>query len=100
MTFDDENGIGTLQYLMEQVLKGTGWSLGVTDTFYERDGKTEKIRSISSEGKDGAYKLTTDICNLFNAYPVFNGDTKTVDIFSLNNKGELFEIVMGKDIES
>lgn len=100
LTFDDENGIGTLQYLMEQVLRGTGWSLGKTDIFYERDGETEKIRSISSEGKKGAYQLTTNVCNLFNAYPVFNGDTKTVDILSLNHKGKLFEIVMGKDIES
>lgn len=100
LTFDDTNGIGTLQYLMEQVLKGTGWSLGVTDTFYERDGETEKIRSISSDGKTGSYQLTTDVCNLFKAYPVFNGETKTVDIFSLNNKTSMYEMVMGKDIDS
>lgn len=54
LVFDDENGIGTIQYLLEQVLKGTGWTLGLCDTFYEKDGKTEKIRSIASEGKAGA----------------------------------------------
>lgn len=25
LTFDDQNGIGTAQYLLEQVLAGTGW---------------------------------------------------------------------------
>ena len=25
LTFDDTNGIGTAQYLLEQVLSGTGW---------------------------------------------------------------------------
>lgn len=100
LTFDDTNGIGTIQYLMEQILKGTGWTLGVCDTFYERDGETEKVRSLKSEGKAGAYKLITDVCNLFKAYPVYDGETKTVNIYSLNNKGRLFEMTMGKDIDS
>lgn len=100
LTFDDTNGIGSIQYLLEQILKGTGWTLGVCDTFYERDGKTEKVRSLQSEGKAGAYKLITDVCNLFKAYPVFHGETKTVDILSLNNKGKMFEMTMGKDIDS
>ena len=100
MTFDDENGIGTLPYLMEQVLKATGWTLGSCDTLYERDGKTEKVRSLKSDGKAGAYQLITDICNLFNTYPVFDGDAKTVSIYALNNKGRLYEMTMGKDIES
>ena len=100
LTFDDENGIGTLPYLAEQVLKATGWTLGDCDTFYERDGKTEKIRSLQSDGKAGAYQLITDICNLFNAYPIYDGEAKTVNIYSLNNKGQLFEMTMGKDIDS
>ena len=100
MTFNDENGIGTIRYLMEQILKGTGWTLGICDTFYEKDGKTEKVRSLASEGKAGAYKLITDVCNLFVAYPVFNGEDKTVDILSMNNKGAQFEMTMGRDITS
>ena len=56
LVFDDENGIGTLPYLMNQILKGTGWRLGKTDTFYERDGKTEKVRTLKSDGKAGAYQ--------------------------------------------
>jgi hypothetical protein len=100
LTFDDTNGIGTLPYLMEQVLKGTGWKLGKHDTFYEKDGKTEKVRSLASDGKTGAYQLITEVCNLFKAYPVFNGDDKTVDIFSLNNKVSMYEMLVGKDIDS
>ena len=99
-TFDDENGIGTLSYLLEQVLKATGWTIGECDTLYERDGETEKIRSLQSDGKVGTYQLITNICNLFNAYPVYDGDKKTVSIYALNNKGRLYEVTMGRDIES
>lgn len=67
---------------------------------YERDGKTEKVRSLKSDGKTGSYQLIMDICNLFNAYPVFDGNDKTVNIYALNNKGRLYEMTMGKDIES
>lgn len=81
-TFDDTNGIGTLPYLIDQILSGTGWSRGVCDTFFENDSGVEKVRSLSSDGKEGAYKLITDVCQLFQAYPVFNGD-RTVDFFSL-----------------
>lgn len=100
MTFDDENGIGTIQYLMKQVLKGTGWSLGSCDTFYERDGVTEKIRSLTSDGKVGTYQLISNICSLFNAYPEYVGETKTVNIHAFNKKGALAEMTMGKDIDS
>lgn len=54
--FDDENGIGTLSDLAGKVLQGTGWTLGYCDTPLEKDGVTEKIRSLKSSGKAGAYK--------------------------------------------
>lgn len=100
LVFDDTNGIGTIDYLMKQALTNTTWNLGECDKFYERDGETEKVRSISSDGKKGAYQLIQDICNLFNAYPVFNGDTKTVDIHALNNKLPLTEMYVGKNLSS
>lgn len=56
LQFDDNNGIGTCQELMGKVLQNTGWKLGLCDTFYEKDGVTEKIRSLSSQGKVGAYQ--------------------------------------------
>lgn len=56
MVFDDTNGIGTIQYLVGRALTNTGWTIGNCDTFYERDGVTEKIRSLSSKGKRGTYQ--------------------------------------------
>lgn len=106
MTFDDENGIGTLRYLLEQVLKGTGWKIGTCDIFYERladgtdDTNQEKIRSLKSEAKIGAYQLITNICNLFGGYPIYDGDAKTVSVRALNNKLPMIEFTVGKDIES
>lgn len=100
LVFDDENGIDTIQNLIAKTLVNTGWSLGLCDTFYESDGTTEKVRSISSDGKAGTYKLITDICNLFNGYPVYHGDTKTVDIRALNDKRGLSEMYVGKNLET
>ena len=80
MQFDDTNGIGTLPVLMRRVLKGTNWTFDEdhSDVFKERDDATIKVRSISSGGKDGAYKLITEICNLFDAYPVYNANEHKV----------------------
>lgn len=100
LTFDDENGIGTMQYMAGEILKGTGWTLGECDTFLEKDGKNEKVRTLKSSGKSGAYKLIADACNLFNAYPTYDSENKTVSIHALNNKKELREMTMGKDLNS
>lgn len=80
LAFDDENGIGTCTQLMTIILNGTGWTLGNVDRFYEPDGTTEKVRTIKSGGKEGAYQLINKVCELFNARPVYHGVEKTVDI--------------------
>lgn len=98
LTFDDENGIGTVEYLLRQVLENTGWQLGYCETFYEQDGKTEKVRSLSSDGKRGAYLLISDICALFDARPVFDGDSRTVSVYSLNRHEDLLELNFGKNL--
>ena len=98
LTFDDENGIGTAEYLLRQVLENTGWQLGYCETFYEQDEKTEKVRSLSSDGKRGAYLLISDICALFDARPVFDGDSRTVSIYSLNRHEDLLELNFGKNL--
>lgn len=100
LAFDDTNGIGTLPFLMNRALSNTGWTLGECDTFYERDGETEKVRSLSTDGKLGSYQLISDICGQFNAYPVFNGDTKTVDVHALNNKLPMSELYVGKNLDA
>lgn len=102
MQFDDTNGIGTLPELMTRILKGTTWTFDSanSDTFLERDGETVKIRSLSSGGKDGAYKLITQLCDLFDAYPIYNADARTVTCKSLNNKGPMREMYIGKDLNA
>lgn len=100
MTFDDENGIDTMQVLVARALNGSGWSLGHYDTMLERDETTEKIRSYHTDGKQGAYQMVLDICKLFGAYPIFNGETKTVDLYAQNNKGPLREMTIGKDLSA
>lgn len=91
LTFDDTNGVGTAQYLLEQVLAGTGWQLGFCETFYEADGTTEKVRSISSDNKRGAFLLISDICKLFSGRPEFDGDSRTVNVYSLNRHEDVLE---------
>lgn len=54
------------------------------DTFYEKDGKTIKQRSLQASAKTGAFKLITEMCDLFDARPIFHGNTKTVDIIPMN----------------
>lgn len=100
LVFDDENGIGKIQELVPKILVNTGWSLGLCDTFYESDGVTEKVRSLQSEGKAGAYKLITEVCNLFKGYPVYHGATKTVDIRAMNDKDGYSEMTIGRNLDS
>ena len=102
-TFDDTNGIGNLPDLMDKVLKGTLWSFdrANSDTFYENDDPTrEKVRSLQSEGKEGALQLITEVCNLFSAYPVYDGDARTVTCYSKNHFGPMRELQIGKNINS
>lgn len=84
---------------MNQILAGTGWTIGTCPTFLESDGVTEKVRSLKSDNKEGAYALISKVCNLFNAYPEYNGDTKTVNFYSLSAAGVEWELVVGKNMD-
>ena len=98
--FDDENGIGTISYLIDQILAGTGWHRGHTDPLLEKDGVTEKIRSITSGNKKGALGLISTVCNLFKCYPVFDSDTKTLELYNYNNRDQVLEGTVGRDMEA
>lgn len=102
MVFDDENGIGTIQYMMTQILKGTGWTFdsASSDTMYERDGTTEKVRSLKSDGKKGAMDLINTVCNLFQAIPVFDTDAMKVSVKAINNRQQVLEGVVGKNLSA
>lgn len=100
MTFDDTNGIGTLAELADKVLAGTGWHRGWTDPILEEDGVTEKVRSITSGGKEGALGLITRLCNLFKCYPVYDSNEKTVAFYNFNNRTQILEGTVGVNLDA
>ena len=100
MEFDDSNGIGTVSELTDKILAGTGWHRGHTDPILEADGVTEKVRSITSGGKQGALGLMTTVCNLFKCYPIYKSDSKTVEIYNYNNRDQVLEGTIGTNLEA
>ena len=101
-TFDDENGIGNIEYIVTQILAGTGWTYNSagSDTLYEKDGTTEKIRSMKSESKKGSIDLINTACNLFQARPIYNTDTLTVTIKAINNRQKVLEGEVGRNLSA
>lgn len=85
LVFSDTEGnnVGTAEDFIKVILAGTGWTPGNIATFYEKDKKTIKKRSLVAAEKQGAFKLISAVCDLFDAKPVYNGD-KTVDIVPMN----------------
>jgi len=98
--FDDENGIGTIRYVMEQILKGTGWHLGYCEVLMEADGETEKIRSLQATGNTGALGLINNACDLFQCRPIYHTETQTVDILGVKTRDMLFEAEVGRNLNS
>ena len=86
LEFSDEagNNVGTAEQLLATILDGTGWSVGHVAKFFEKDGITEKIRSMKASAKTGAFSLITKMCDLFEAKPIFHGEGRIVDIVPLN----------------
>lgn len=103
---DEGNNVGTIEEIARTILEGTGWHLGVVAKFYEEDkydlqGK-EKVRSFSSPVKTGAFKMMSDLCEMFDAKPIYHGygeyeedgvvkHGRTVDILPMNPFSEKFE---------
>ena len=102
LTFDDENGIGTAPELLVKILAGTGWSFddAHSDTLYETDTEVEKVRSLKSDGKQGALGLITTTCNLFQCRPVFDTDKQTLTIKSLKNRQQVLEGEVGRNLSA
>lgn len=86
LEFNDElgNNVGTAKQLLETILEGTGWKPGKVSQFYEEDGKTIKRRSMNAGDKQGAFKLVSALCTLFEAKAIYNGEGRTVDILPMN----------------
>lgn len=85
LEFSDEEGnnVGTCEEILTTILDGTDWHVGKVAKFFEDDGVTEKVRTLTGGPQSNAFLFITDMCELFDAKPVFNGD-RTVDILPIN----------------
>ena len=118
LEFSDEEGnnVGTAEQLLATILDGTGWGVGHVAEFLEKRGGAVKIRSMKASAKTGAFKLISNLCDLFEAKPIYHGGTKKVDIvpmnpFSVSNetglptianeyKGKVIELHYGKNVKN
>lgn len=80
---DEGNNVGTAYQLLDAILKGSGWEPGEVADFKEEDGST-KVRSLTAPLKTGAFKMVSDMCDLFEAKAIYHGDTHKVDILPMN----------------
>lgn len=93
-SIDEGNNVGTADEFLNTILEYTDWEPGRVAKFYEDDGVTIKVRSMTAPKKTGALKLIQDMCQLFEAKPVFYMDedgTKKVDILPMNPFSKLKE---------
>ena len=81
LEFTDEGGnnVGTIGQIAAYIVEGTGWHLGNVSHFYEerkynQNQDIEKIRSFSASTGTGAFKLMSDLCELFDAKPIYHGE--------------------------
>jgi len=71
--------IGTAPELLTKVLAGSDWSVGTVEEFLQ--DSVLKVRTLKAE-RSNRYKLISDICGLFECYPLFNYENKTVGLVS------------------
>lgn len=86
---DEGNNVGTAEQLLTTILDGTGWTVGYVAPFLEDDGETEKVRSIVASAKTGAFMLISNLCEKFEAKPLYHGEGRIVDIVPLNPFSEV-----------
>ena len=118
LEFSDKEGnnVGTAEQLLTTILDGTGWHVGTVEDFYEKRSDTDiKVRSMKAPAKTGAFKLIANMCDLFEAKPIYymkevedeQGNKvwqRTVDIVHMNpfsepKNGALPDVAQGKAIE-
>ena len=97
MSDEEGNNVGTAEALLTTILEGSGWSVGYVYPFKEDDGKI-KIRSLSGQAGTGALSFIESLCDVFEAKPVYNGDTQTVDLLQMNPFGKLEPGEVPKDL--
>lgn len=85
LEFSDEEGnnVGTCEELLTEILDGTNWHVGYVAKFFEDNGVDIKTRTLVEPLGSNAFKMISDLCDLFDAKPTYNGDY-TVDIGPMN----------------
>jgi hypothetical protein len=96
---DEGNNTGTIKQIAQTILEGTGWHLGKVAEFKEEEKYSptpvEKVRSFNASAKTGAFKMMSDLCEMFDAKPIYHGEGtytedgvekigRTVDIIPMN----------------
>ena len=70
---------GTADELLVKILKGSDWSIGEVDEFIDDDSEEVKVRTLKGE-RSNRFALIQEVCTLFECFPIFHEDTKTVDL--------------------
>lgn len=111
---DEGNNVGTIEQIAATILEGTGWHLGEVAEFYEekkygQPENTPKVRSFSSSVQTGAFKMLSDLCELFDAKPIYHGAGKyqSYKVVGINSQEEeiiyktncdIYEATKAKDL--
>ena len=77
---NEGNNVGTIGEIAATILEGTGWHLGEVAKFEEEKKfnqlqGTEKVRSFTASIQTGAFKMMSDLCELFDAKPIYHGES-------------------------
>ena len=100
LEFSDEEGnnVGTAGQILETILDGTGWKPGNIAEFLEDDGVTVKVRSIVASAKTGAFMLISNLCEKFDAKPIYHGEGRIVDLVPMNPFSEVEGAEIPKEV--
>lgn len=96
LEFSDEEGnnTGTAEEILTTILEGTGWHVGNVAQFVEdNDNTIEKIRSFNASSNTGAFRLIEEMCELFDAKPIYYGYGTYIDGNGMEQTGRVIDIV-------
>ena len=96
LEFSDKEGnnTGTAEEILTTILEGTGWHVGNVAQFVEdNDNTIEKIRSFNASSNTGAFRLIEEMCELFDAKPIYYGHGTYIDGNGMEQTGRVIDIV-------
>lgn len=96
LEFSDEesNNTGTAKEILTTILKGTGWHVGEVANFVEDyDNTIIKKRSLNASSNTGAFRLIENLCELFDAKPIYHGEGVYTNEYGEQVTGRVVDIV-------